>query len=234
MAGRVVGSAARGRRSWLTVFAIATSALSPEALRETLTGGDLLANGVYVALAIWFTLQTVRYKAPSPVCMSLATLLLGVALTSRPNFLMLLPIVFAAVARQSGWRCALHLVGGACAVEFCVGATVLFPCSRGILSAASRPQVAGARRSLVAQPVLILAGVTLPLLLAWRTNTERAFADCALVCAVPFLLATVDSVAVGQTQICRCLATCFAQSRSHVWPCYGCQGVRSATTTATR
>lgn len=221
------------RRSWLTVFAIAASTLSPEALRETLTGGDLLANGVYVALAIWFTLQTAQCKAPSPVCMSLATLLLGVALTSRPNFLMLLPIVFAAVARQSGWRCALHLVGGACAVGFALALPFYFhaPEAFSPLHLGRKLQVPGAAW---AQPVLILAGVTLPLLLAWRTNTERAFADCALVCAVPFLLATVVSVAVGQTNLqmlgyvlCAIPFACLAMLRLPT-------GVRSATTTATR
>lgn len=185
------------RRTWLTVLAIAASALSPEAVRETLTGGDLLANGVYVALAIWFAFRAVAAKAPSAGRMLLAVLLLGIALTSRPNFLLLLPVVFAAVARQSGLLRALLTVGGACAV----GLTLALPFYLHSPEAFSPLHLS--RKFLVpgaawAPPVLVLASVALPLLLAWRTNVERAFADCALVCGVPFLLAAVIGVAAGQ------------------------------------
>ena len=82
-------------------------ALSPVALNELITGGDLLANGLYVLVFIaWFFVVVPR--ADLAVWKKLVpTILLGIGLSSRANFAFLLPLVFAAMARAAGWRRAL-------------------------------------------------------------------------------------------------------------------------------
>lgn len=80
-------------------------ALSPELLRELLTGGDLIANGIYVAL---FMLAVV--KVPSSgrgVWLGVAVALaLGVAYSSRANFLFTVPLLAGALLQLHGLRVA--------------------------------------------------------------------------------------------------------------------------------
>ena len=148
MAGIVVGRCSGPVGPWLTVFAIAACRrCRRKPLRETLTGGDLLANGVYVVPRFGLPCRPCGAKRPHTGCMSLAMLLLGVALTSRPNF-------DAAAHRVCGCRPPVWLAlrttpgGRASRSGFCVGAAVLFSMLlRHSLRCVSRPQVAGARRS---------------------------------------------------------------------------------------
>ncbi|KAB2641458.1 MAG: hypothetical protein DVB26_04960, partial [Verrucomicrobia bacterium] len=85
-------------------------AVSPAALYEFISGGDMLANGIYVAM--FFLLTLGLWTAPRRVGMAkwLACVLLGVGLASRPNFLLLIPLFGALLWRVVGWRQALAAV----------------------------------------------------------------------------------------------------------------------------
>jgi hypothetical protein len=80
--------------------------LSPGALNELLVGGDLLANACYVAL---FTVLLMREEQPGRRLLLAA--LLGVALSSRLNYLLLAPLLFAFLARQRSVRIASVVAG---------------------------------------------------------------------------------------------------------------------------
>ncbi len=79
-------------------------------MRELVTGGDLIANSVYVLL---FTLGVIRFDPSTreAAWKVAAALALGVALSSRANFAFILPLVFACLVRRESWRSALGYVG---------------------------------------------------------------------------------------------------------------------------
>lgn len=82
-------------------------AVSPGVLRELLTGGDLIANGIYVAVPM-----LVLLRVPPGRWLGLAVaLFLGVTLSSRANFVYALPLLFAALAQLYGWREAILRTG---------------------------------------------------------------------------------------------------------------------------
>lgn len=82
-------------------------AVSPGVLRELLTGGDLIANAIYVAVPMLVVL-----RAPRGRLLGLAAaVFLGVALSSRANFVYALPLLAAALAQLHGWREALVRTG---------------------------------------------------------------------------------------------------------------------------
>ena len=88
---------------WFTLLA------TPAVMREFVTGGDLIANSVYVLL---FVLGVIRFDASARggrVWKVAAALALGVALSSRPNFLFIVPLVFACLVRRESWRSAVDL-----------------------------------------------------------------------------------------------------------------------------
>ncbi len=91
----------------LALFAVwMLFALSPELLRELLTGGDLIANSIYVAL---FMLAVVGVK-PSGRGVWLgiaAAVALGVAYSSRANFLFTVPLLAGALFQLYGVQVAI-------------------------------------------------------------------------------------------------------------------------------
>jgi len=83
-------------------------AFSPVVLHEIVTGGDLLANSIYVPLfVIWMVRAASRHSTSRLGRISLATLL-GIGMASRANFLLILPLVFSALVRAGGWQSAVR------------------------------------------------------------------------------------------------------------------------------
>ena len=90
--------------------------ISPEVLRDILTADDILANGLYVAVGVaWFLTAVTRPRMSWPA-LGGAMLLLGVALSSRGLYLMLLPLLFFYVLRVTSVRRAVGTMGGVLAV----------------------------------------------------------------------------------------------------------------------
>src|SRR5216683_580770 len=118
----LLGNSAYQNLFWFGVFFFAVSRLqqswrggliliwivllfSPVVINYVVTGGDDLANSIYVLL---FMLLTVRWVSSSDVPAwkrVLAALLVGVGLSSRANFLLVMPQLFAALTIKAGWRC---------------------------------------------------------------------------------------------------------------------------------
>lgn len=119
----LIGNSAYQNFFWLSMFLVSMSAclanrrlsllllwmillLSPIVLHELVTGGDLLANGIIVMLAIYWSVSVSRRATPGSVKWVMAAVFLGMAVTTRANFVLLLPLVFAALGRNAGWRYA--------------------------------------------------------------------------------------------------------------------------------
>jgi len=77
--------------------------LSPSALHEFISGGDLLTNGIFVAVLSMWALGGWSEKSPRPWALAGITILLGCALASRPNFLFLLPVFCTLIWSQRGF-----------------------------------------------------------------------------------------------------------------------------------
>lgn len=104
---------------WLAVFLLAASRffrdkaaalwlltapmlVSTAALYEFVSGGDLIANGAFVAVLFLFALKSWDAPAAPGWQRWLACILLGVGLASRANFLLLVPLFGAAIWRLAG------------------------------------------------------------------------------------------------------------------------------------
>lgn len=121
----VIGSVGCQNVFWLVLFVWACSkwsgdparalaipaflmAVSPSMLHEFVSGGDLITNGIHVALMLACCGQAASPKTGS-LWRWTACILLGISLASRPNFLLLLPILGAYVWRVAGLRMAVAM-----------------------------------------------------------------------------------------------------------------------------
>lgn len=101
----VSGRFLRDRRQALLLL-WTTLLLSPAILQQLATGGDYLANSIYVLVFALWVIYTRAAAAPTWQKL-LAAVLLGIALSSRANFLLILPLVFSAITARAGWKEAL-------------------------------------------------------------------------------------------------------------------------------
>ncbi|MBI4888116.1 MAG: hypothetical protein HY824_13560 [Acidobacteria bacterium] len=86
------------------VLTAAIFLFSPIVLNEYVVGGDLLANSLYVPLgALWVVAGRAAGRWPRGA----AAAALGIALSSRPHFLLIAPLVFSALRAREGLRSAV-------------------------------------------------------------------------------------------------------------------------------
>jgi len=100
------------------LLAAATFLLCPTLVYHVLQGTDYVANATYVLASSVLLLESMRRDAPAWLRI-LASSLLGVALSSRMNFLACAPLIFLALRELRGWRQATRAVLP-CALAFVV------------------------------------------------------------------------------------------------------------------
>jgi hypothetical protein len=102
-------SLSRTRSSWrLSLLLLWTLLLlSPVVMQQLVTGTDDVANSIYVLL---FMLLMVRWVPSADAAVSkkiLAALILGIGLSSRGNFVLVLPQLFSELTRRANWSVAV-------------------------------------------------------------------------------------------------------------------------------
>lgn len=98
---------------WASIFL-----LTPEAVHEYVVGGDFMTNGIYVAAAAAFALRSKRR--------TLSAIALGIAVCSRPDYILVLPLIFLLLRRRVSLLDAIRVAGGAAGVAFLLAAPFYF------------------------------------------------------------------------------------------------------------
>jgi len=172
-------------------------AVSPAGLYEFISGGDMLANGIYVA--VFFQLALGLWTSPKRpgVAKWWVCVLLGVGLASRPNFMLLIPLFGAVLWRAVGLRQAIAAV----AVVGVVAAAITLPFylhdPAGFTPLLARQKLAVIDEVMPwASKAMIGMTALLGVLSAWcllRSNTEDVmqvfFRWCTLVTLWPMVCA---------------------------------------------
>jgi hypothetical protein len=215
----LLGSSAYQNLFWLGVFCVVLFRMtqswrgtlmllwtilifSPVVMNDIVTGGDYPSNTIYVLGFMLLTLSWVS-RVDSPLWKKLlAVLLLGIALSSRANFLLLMPLLFSALTLRAGWRTATRY--SALALLACAAITIPFWVHD---PAGFTPLHTQAHKVSEFQTILPSAGLVVPALggclavaLAWRSiqlRRETWPRDCAIVQAV--LVLSVTTLTVIQT-----------------------------------
>jgi hypothetical protein len=102
---------------WTMIF------LSPVVVQELVTGGDLISNGIYILAAMFFLVDSVSGKRPSQSRGVLFAILLGIGLSSRMNFVFILPLLFSCLLQSAGMMLSFRYIALTCIIF----ATVTLP-----------------------------------------------------------------------------------------------------------
>lgn len=176
--------------------------LSPALLHSLAIGSDYIANGIFVLLFSWWLIGWTAQPGRSQAVALLLAALLGVALASRAQFILLLPLIYSALGRRMGWRPAAGLLAVAVAALAAVTLPFLF------YDPASFTPLGTYREIGIFDVVLPGAGLLIMLLtalaglaLAWQDNAQTAvfLRNCTAVLALPVVLGTVlMSIGLGR------------------------------------
>jgi len=88
---------------------------SPVVLHQLITGTGHVANAIYVMLGLWWLVRAEEKLLPAAFW--------GLALSSRANFLFLIPPACGWLAQRHGWKAAVRLAMVTCIV--CAGFSLL-------------------------------------------------------------------------------------------------------------
>jgi hypothetical protein len=203
---------------WLAAFLIAARAffrsgtaalwllsvplgLSLAAMYEFISGGDLIANGIFVALFFLFALKSWSDGSSPSWLRWAACLLVGVGLASRANFIFLMPLFGAAIWRIAGLRMAIAATAIAALSYLAITLPFYLHDPAGFTPLMSRNKIASLDDSLPWASTAIIGATALSALLGalWllmqrRTEHQVAlFRGCTLVILVPMLGTVVIS-----------------------------------------
>jgi hypothetical protein len=213
-----LGDSAYQTFAWLAVFFVAARhqlrdsrpalllawvalALSPVVVQEIVTGGDLLANSIYVLVFILALL-----RRPERSSAWLYAVLLGIGLSSRANFLLLLPLVSSALAQRVGWGRALKLTAASCATFAVVTVPFYLADPRGFSPLHTMHKFDAASSSFPFGGVVVLLldaalAVTLSLR-RWSSSRGAFLRTCATVLALPVVcMVAALSVRAGRADL---------------------------------
>ena len=181
---------------WALLFLWSFLALSPAVFQQIASGSDKSSNAIYVLLFTVFVLTSAsRTQGGSNAKLLAASALLGLGLSARPNYLLILPLIFSALVRQLGLSRALQCLGVTVAVILLVTVPFYAYDPQAFTPLLSYKKVSQFERVLPYAGILITGGTGLiALLLSWtRTNHDLAdvLRNCAIVQAVPPLAVLV-------------------------------------------
>ena len=91
-----------GRKALLLLWTIL--GLAPVVIQQLVTGSDLLSNTLYLLVFMWLLSNYAQGETNGRRAGILASILLGIGLASRLNYLILVPLIFAMVVRGKGWK----------------------------------------------------------------------------------------------------------------------------------
>lgn len=177
--------------------------LSPVVLQQLVTGTTGITNSLYVLCFAFFTIRWVSGKA-SHWRKILIAILLGVSLSSRVNYLLILPLVFSALVQNAGWKPAIGYTLLSCAAFGAITLPFYFYDPSGFFPIYNQWSFVSRFQS-----VLPFSGILIPLmgvLVAFLLSFKRMaadgrdlFAHCAIVQAVPvFLTFLLSNLVAGR------------------------------------
>lgn len=169
---------------WLVWLVLA---LSPGVMHEVVTGTGYVSNTISVLLGLWWLVRT-KHR-------DVAAVVWGVALTSRANFILLVPLAFAFLRQHLGWQAAIRAAALTCATIACLTLPFYLHAPR------SFAPIEGASRLLVFDRLLPHLGVALIVAMAALSlglsfspmDAPKLFRNAALVQAFPVVAGVVLS-----------------------------------------
>jgi hypothetical protein len=179
-------------------------AFSPTLLQNVVTGADYASNSIYIVVSMWIMLSTIPAAAKPLWTKVLPAILLGIALSSRSTFILVMPLFLAVLVQRAGWSKAIGYlsISGIAFLVVTLPFWIVNP-------SGFAPFTVQSEKLKFVEEILPFAGVIVPAvaglmacLLAFqdmKTDTAKFFRNCAIVqIVVLFVTSALYTVKLGQ------------------------------------
>lgn len=176
--------------------------LSPVCLSEIMTGGDLLANNLWIL--IFLLSLTTKANNKSVLKFSILVILLGIGLSSRPNYLLLIPLIYTIFLTQWSWYQGTLYFILLNSIVIMVTFPFYFYDPEGFSPLHVYNKLAQFNTILPFAGIVIplITGVVSSLLAFQRMNSLILLKSCAVVQALPVIAAVIlSSISKGQVNL---------------------------------
>jgi hypothetical protein len=96
-----------GRYSYALLGVWTVLAISPSAYQVMVTGSDHISNTLYILVPMWMVIASLNGRMSGSFIPFAASVLIGVGLSSRSNFLLLTPLFFSVLVQTAGLKQAV-------------------------------------------------------------------------------------------------------------------------------
>ncbi|TRX01768.1 hypothetical protein EKO24_003270 [Candidatus Methylobacter oryzae] len=186
---------------WATLF------LSPAVLFHVFVGNDYLSNSLYILVFSLWMICAVTESGHKESTKLITACLLGIGLSSRANFVLILPLIFSALAQNAGWKPAVKYTCISCAVFILITAPFYFYDPAGFSPLHTINKIKRFRSLLPYSDIVIslttgLTAVALGYYQSVATGSAIFFRNCAIVLLIPVLASLVlSSLASGKVTL---------------------------------
>jgi hypothetical protein len=156
---------------------------SPIVVLQVISGTGHVANAIYVMLGLWWLVSAEHKTLPAAAW--------GVALSSRANFLFLIPLAFGWLSERHGWKAAVNLLMLTCIVCALLTLPFYFYDPQGFAPLEAADRLTQFDEVFPHAGWLISIGMALlSITLAWRPMRipSSLWLNCALVQAFPVIV----------------------------------------------
>lgn len=175
---------------------------SPIVMQELLTGGDLLANNLYIFISFSLFCLVIQKQSPSPYLLLGSSLFLGITLCSRFQYIIFLPLLFSFALQNTNWKKAFEYItiAGASALVLGLSFYLANPADFTPLHTYEKLSRFEAYVPFVGILIpLLTVLVTLRLCLCpMKNNIWLLFRNCAIILAIPSLSGLMISIIIQQ------------------------------------
>jgi hypothetical protein len=185
-----------GRQSLLLVWVILI--FSPVVVYQVLTGYDYIANGLYVLLFMLWMVSIMPRSDMRSWQKALLAGSLGIGLSSRANFCLVLPLLLAALVQKAGWKPAIKYITITCMAWIAITIPFYLYDPQGFTPLQTVNELDYYRTILPYAGFIIpfatgLIAIALAITQSVRHDLSILFRNCAVVLAFPVLCGMILS-----------------------------------------
>lgn len=178
-------------------------AFSPTLFQNIVTGADYASNSIYILVLMWILIRSLSDQASATWKPIVAALLLGVALSSRSTFMLMMPIFLSVLVQRAGWKEAIKYLAISGITFIAVTLPFWLYDPAGFAPLRVQSEKLKGIEDVLPYAGIIIPGITGLIAIAlsfqnMKADSARFFRNCALVqLFVLFLTSAVYSIKLG-------------------------------------
>ncbi|MFT3745825.1 MAG: hypothetical protein QM785_16240 [Pyrinomonadaceae bacterium] len=176
---------------------------SPTLLQNIVTGADYASNSIYILVLMWILTLLLAESGSATWKRVIPAILLGVALSSRSTFILMMPVFLSVLVQRAGWKEAIKYLAITGVTFLAVTLPFWLYDPAGFAPLRVQSEKLKGIEDILPHAGIIIPGITGMIAIGlsfqnMKTDTARFFRNCAIVqLFVLFVTSAIYSIKLG-------------------------------------